>query len=241
MKREKKARLTLQELWIEPDYLKTLTKEKKKEYKQLSVEEKHKLLTDFQDKPKKKVNFEDEINQSDESLSKIYKRFNEIGVYDLFGTKKEVKELPMLLKEHEIIMYVTSGMYAGNTYLIVCTDLRLLFLDKGMIYGLKFHEFPFEKINSVSYKKGILLGEILIHHGSSSITINNIEKNSVAVMAETIQEQISLRSNYSNTNETTVTSNFSAADELLKYKELLDAGVLTQEEFDSKKKQLLNL
>lgn len=60
-------------------------------------------------------------------------------------------------------------------------------------------------------------------------------------MAETIQEQISLRSNYSNTNETTVTSNFSAADELLKYKELLDAGVLTQEEFDSKKKQLLNL
>ena len=33
----------------------------------------------------------------------------------------------------------------------------------------------------------------------------------------------------------------SAADEILKFKQLLDAGIITQEEFDAKKKQLLNL
>ena len=33
----------------------------------------------------------------------------------------------------------------------------------------------------------------------------------------------------------------SNADELRKYKELLDMGVITQEEFDAKKKQLLGL
>jgi predicted Zn-dependent peptidase len=33
----------------------------------------------------------------------------------------------------------------------------------------------------------------------------------------------------------------SSADELKKYKELLDSGVITQEEFDAKKKQLLGL
>ena len=33
----------------------------------------------------------------------------------------------------------------------------------------------------------------------------------------------------------------SVADELLKFKQLLDAGVITQEEFDKKKKELLNL
>ena len=33
----------------------------------------------------------------------------------------------------------------------------------------------------------------------------------------------------------------SAADELKKYKDLLDSGVITQEEFDAKKKQLLGL
>jgi len=33
----------------------------------------------------------------------------------------------------------------------------------------------------------------------------------------------------------------SAADELKKFKELLDMGIITQEEFDAKKKQLLGL
>lgn len=37
------------------------------------------------------------------------------------------------------------------------------------------------------------------------------------------------------------TSNSSQADELKKYKELLDSGAISQEEFDAKKKQLLDL
>ena len=39
----------------------------------------------------------------------------------------------------------------------------------------------------------------------------------------------------------TPASAVSAADELKKFKELLDSGVITQEEFDAKKKQLLGL
>ena len=33
----------------------------------------------------------------------------------------------------------------------------------------------------------------------------------------------------------------SGADEILKYKNLLDAGIITSEEFEAKKKQILNL
>ena len=36
-------------------------------------------------------------------------------------------------------------------------------------------------------------------------------------------------------------TNISSADELKKYKDLLDQGIITQEEFDTKKKQLLGL
>lgn len=44
-------------------------------------------------------------------------------------------------------------------------------------------------------------------------------------------------------NTTTITKEVSPsnADELKKFKELLDAGIITQEEFDAKKKQLLGL
>lgn len=40
---------------------------------------------------------------------------------------------------------------------------------------------------------------------------------------------------------TTVVQQTSAADEIRKFKELLDMGIITQEEFDTKKKQLLGL
>ena len=39
----------------------------------------------------------------------------------------------------------------------------------------------------------------------------------------------------------TATAQNSPADEIMKYKQLLDAGAITQEEFEAKKKQLLNL
>lgn len=40
---------------------------------------------------------------------------------------------------------------------------------------------------------------------------------------------------------TTIVQNSDEADQLKKYKDLLDSGVITQEEFDAKKKQLLGL
>ena len=39
----------------------------------------------------------------------------------------------------------------------------------------------------------------------------------------------------------TIVQQVSSADELKKFKELLDSGIITQEEFDAKKKQLLGL
>ncbi|WP_234014376.1 SHOCT domain-containing protein, partial [Staphylococcus aureus] len=83
-------------------------------------------------------------------------------------------------------------------------------------------------------------GEIIIHHGSSSIAIGSISKNTVSRMAETIQEQISIRESSMKPSNSEKMS-FSVADELIKYKELLDVGVISQEEFDKKKQQLLDI
>ena len=41
-------------------------------------------------------------------------------------------------------------------------------------------------------------------------------------------------------SDKTQTSNISGADEIMKYKKLLDDGIITQEEFDAKKTQILN-
>ncbi|MBR2715095.1 MAG: SHOCT domain-containing protein, partial [Ruminococcus sp.] len=63
-------------------------------------------------------------------------------------------------------------------------------------------------------------------------------EDEVKIAAEYIQEKV----NNAKTRSTVVaTGPISAADEIKKFKELLDMGVITQEEFDAKKKQLLGL
>ena len=42
-------------------------------------------------------------------------------------------------------------------------------------------------------------------------------------------------------DQPTVVNTFSAADEIMKFKQLFDAGVITENEFEEKKKQLLEL
>ncbi|MBO8552282.1 SHOCT domain-containing protein, partial [Staphylococcus aureus] len=53
-------------------------------------------------------------------------------------------------------------------------------------------------------------------------------------------EQISIRESSMKPSNSEKMS-FSVADELIKYKELLDVGVISQEEFDKKKQQLLDI
>ena len=52
---------------------------------------------------------------------------------------------------------------------------------------------------------------------------------------------LAFKKSYRSSNDTTIVNQVSAADEILKLKQLLDSGVLTQDEFDAKKKQLLGL
>ena len=66
------------------------------------------------------------------------------------------------------------------------------------------------------------------------------ECNKKAVEIKNYIEEIILSRNNNQSNKSQ-SENFSAADEILKLKKLLDMGVLTQNEFDAKKKQLLGI
>ena len=70
----------------------------------------------------------------------------------------------------------------------------------------------------------------------NTITINSNENEIAEKMVEYIQQKIKeVR------QPKVAPAVASAADEILKLKNLMDMGVITQEEFDAKKKQLLNL
>ena len=64
----------------------------------------------------------------------------------IWGTKKEVKELPNIISDDEIITYATSGVYDGHTWLVISTNKRIIFLDKGMFFGVNQIEIPLSKV-----------------------------------------------------------------------------------------------
>lgn len=66
------------------------------------------------------------------------------------------------------------------------------------------------------------------------------EKDKTAIAQEII-DYVQKRIAESKNNKNNVATAFSPADELFKFKQLLDAGIITQQEFDEKKKQLLGL
>lgn len=172
------------------------------------------------------------------SLEEIQLMLKECGATDFWGTKKEVKELPNIIQEDEIITYATSGMLNGNTWLVVSTNKRVIFLDKGMIFGLKQIEIPLGKINSIGHKKGLILGEIEIWDGASKMNVTHVSKDTLVPFVNAVNKA---REELNKPQAQIVNQQVSSADEILKFKALLDQGIITLEEFNKKKKELLGL
>ena len=116
---------------------------------------------------------------------------------------------------------------------IVVTDKRVY----GKTMFGKRVDLPLDSISSVGFSS---LHGISVGTSSGRISFVFIKNN--RDIHKSINDLLINRQK-KNAEPTTppVTSSTSNADELKKYKELLDSGVITQEEFDAKKKQLLGL
>ena len=177
----------------------------------------------------------DEINKGEqEKLDVIKQQLKDANVENLFGTKT----LPDIIDIDggEKILYAANAFIETHSILAVCTNKRVIFLDHGLIYGSKSTNIPLDMINGVSYSKGLMLGSISVTNGAITTQIENMQPYPAKKMAETIKQaaadfkQTSAQSNSSND-----------LLQLRELKQLLDDGVITEEEFIAKKKQILEI
>lgn len=120
------------------------------------------------------------------TAKQVEQQIKSIGEFDRFFTRKEIKYLPEVMRPGENIKAMTSGFLNGTTWLIVATDQRILFLDKGMFFGLKQVEIPLKAITAIVNKQGILFGGINITAASVSHSITMIDKKDVKRVSEVI-------------------------------------------------------
>lgn len=189
---------------------------------------------------------ESETGNIDSDFDAFYKRIRSLPGADVFGTKKEVKHLQSILLEGEVVNAVSSGLMNDRTWLMASTNKRVLLVNKNMLVGMQQMEVPLNHINAITYTTGIVFSTIIITHGASSMKIEQVAKGSEKYFVEATNKAIreyGVNVNIVNPQPTqqSTSAPFSAADEIRKFKELLDMGAITQEEFDAKKKQLLGI
>ena len=121
-----------------------------------------------------------------------------------------------------------------RSYKLTVTNKRIY----GTIVLGRRVDLPVDSVSAVS-TVGLLKG-VSIASSSGRISFLFI-KNADEIYEEINNLLIERQSNVMKPVETKVDIPLSNADELKKFKDLLDSGVITQEEFDAKKKQLLGL
>ena len=171
------------------------------------------------------------------TLKEIQEQLKALGTWNTFGTKKEIKSLPDVLSDNEQIKYLTSGWMDGNTWLITCTDKRVIFLDKGLVYGMKQVEIPLEKINSITQKTGLMFGEMHIWDGASKMQIRNVAKTTVKPFVDAVNQAIE---DNKKQNAAPQQQSIDIAGQLEKLAGLKEKGILSEEEFQAQKQKLLD-
>ncbi|CAI1117209.1 Uncharacterised protein [Serratia quinivorans] len=158
-----------------------------------------------------------------------------------FGTKKEFFHLPEILNVGETPLAIASGQMDGNTWLITLTNKRVIFLDKGMFFGVKQVDVNLQNIVSVGGKTGLLFGEITISTSGQNYTIKNVIKASVIPFTNLVNETRNNAAQSTQTNPQPVAVN---QDDVIanieRLAKLKADGVLTDEEFQQQKQLILN-
>jgi len=154
--------------------------------------------------------------------------------------KKEIRHLPSVLNGGETIRAVTSGVYQGNTWLVTVTDQRILFLDKGMFYGVTQVELPLRHISSISYRTGLMYGELHLATSSGGRSIvKKLRKVEVARISSIVSSLV--RSAHTpSTLPSTQTQSLDVVSQLERLARLMERGLLTPQEFAAQKAKLLS-
>ena len=141
-----------------------------------------------------------------------------------------------------VVLYIMGAVFVilgVIAYLAIC-KCCISVTDKR-IYGAtgwgKRVDLPLDSVSAVATG---WFGSISVASASGGISFIAIEKRNE--IYEVLNKQLIARQNKkSDNNGSEATAVFGNADELKKFKELLDNGAITQEEFNAKKKQLLGL
>lgn len=181
------------------------------------------------------------------SYEELKEIINDVSTDKQASKRKEVKELPHILRENEQIKNAATGMLESSYCLLVVTDQRVILVDKGLIYGLKVHEIGYDKLSSIEYETGLVFGELLFTTSGSAMVVKKMVKQYITPLYESIHSAWDAfkQKQSMSTPPTSAPASSPALDsedlisQLERLANLKKANMLTDEEFQAAKAKLL--
>jgi len=118
--------------------------------------------------------------------------------------------------------------------IFVATDTRMVFFAKKLI-GYDLETFPFDNISSIEKSKGMMGHRIAFFASGNKSTMKWINKGDVDEFTNYVNSQIGKKHSASNTQQSD-----DIPSQIKKLAELRDQGILTDDEFNQKKSELLS-
>lgn len=158
---------------------------------------------------------------------------------------REVKEIASMIKSDEIIGTGTTTKYGNSMGVLVATNKRVIYVSK-VLFNITIEEFYYNKISSVQYKNTLTSGELEMFFSGTwfRFHFHTLTKPQGQKLANYIKEQINDLTNTLSKpviNQTTIVTQLDPIDQLEKLAHLKEKGIISEEEFNAKKKQILGL
>jgi len=152
------------------------------------------------------------------------------------GALREIRALLDRLSPEETVEEMAAGLYQYRRGLLVLTDRRLLFVARGALSG-RVEEFRLDSISSVQLEPSLLLASLVMSAKGLPCRIDSMEKADARRVVNRIRALLTRRRP---AGPSATGGEGKQLATLLKYLgELREVGVLTPDEFRTKKTELL--
>lgn len=157
-----------------------------------------------------------------------------LGKIERYSVKAELKRAHEVIQPGETVQMIAVGNYkgAGNS-LVIVTEQRLVAINETGAFNKKLqtHDVRYDRVSSVQSESSKVSGSVTLNTSGGDIEIEKVLPTGRATEVATYVR--------SRIGQPAGAAPVSVADELRKLAELRDAGIVTPEEFEAKKADLL--
>lgn len=171
----------------------------------------------------------------DQGVAEAVARLDRVS--KLFG-RKELRHLPLILEPTERVEALAQGEFAKKQGIIILTTQRLVFFEKSLMGRETLEEFHLASVSSLSVKKGLGGEKLVVHASGHEYEIKRVMHGQIDGLMSRFRA-LKHGAGAAPAPAAEAASGIDPMTQIERLGELRTKGLISDEEYESKKQELL--